>query len=99
MKEEIEKYLAFNKEWKDKFLPQFKEWCKDKSIPVDERWELFLKSGLGKEDGRYHRPNGLNWNKLSLYDDFYLDKYAWISVESMFNRAKEKSFLRILMMK
>lgn len=32
---------------------QFKDWCKDKTIPLDERWNTFIKSDLGYHDSNY----------------------------------------------
>lgn len=33
---------------KEKLTLELKEWVKDKSIPLDERWEVFFASDLGK---------------------------------------------------
>ena len=43
MKEKIDQFIA-SKEAMKKELIKF---CKDKSIPLQERWELFIKSDLG----------------------------------------------------
>lgn len=48
MKEEIELFLQN----KDELTEKLKIWVKDKSIPLDERWDLFIKSDLG-EHSRY----------------------------------------------
>ena len=64
---------------------QFKEWCKDKTVPLDERWEVFIKSDLGDIDDFYRNPPGINWNKKTLFDDFYTDKRSTLSANDMLN--------------
>jgi hypothetical protein len=83
MKEKIEQFL---KE-KESLIKEFKKWVKDKNIPLEERWDLFVKSGLGVHDNYYHKPKGIDWDKYTLYDDFYIDRYATISCDRMLERA------------
>ncbi len=49
MKEKIEEALKSLENLKK----EFKKWCKDKSIPLDERWNLFIKSKLGDHSSSY----------------------------------------------
>ncbi len=44
MKEKIEQLGKLKVE----ITSELKEWVKDKSIPLDERWDTFFKSGLGR---------------------------------------------------
>ena len=37
----------------DVLVKDFEEWCKDKTIPLDERWDIFMKSGFGKHHTYY----------------------------------------------
>ena len=32
----------------EQITSKLKEWVKDKDVPLDERWDVFIKSGLGK---------------------------------------------------
>ena len=43
MKEKVEQFIAS----RDALKKELIKFCKDKSIPLQERWELFLKSDLG----------------------------------------------------
>ena len=72
MKDELESFLDL----KESVASNLKEWVKDKSIPLEERWELFIKSGLGVYDSFYHNFPGIDWNKKTLYDDFYMEKHT-----------------------
>ena len=69
---------------------QFKEWCKDKTIPVDERWKVFIKSDLGGIDGFYRDPPGIDWDKKTLHDDFYTEKRETLSADSMLEMIKDE---------
>lgn len=41
-----EKLIQFKK-IRDKFEQELKSYCKDKSISIDERWQIFVDSGMG----------------------------------------------------
>ncbi len=49
MKAKIVKFLVE----KDKLTQELKEWVKDKSISLDERWEVFIESDLGTHKCSY----------------------------------------------
>jgi hypothetical protein len=51
MKEKIEKYL----EDKDILTKEMKLWVVDKTVPLDERWNLFLESQLGDDKSYIER--------------------------------------------
>ncbi len=86
MKEKIENYLT-NKE---KLKTDLKEWVKDKSIPLDERFEVFIKSNLGD-----HRRFSESFNcKLgNVYLDYLEQRYETQKVDEIidfYNEYKEK---------
>ncbi len=42
MKEKLKQFKKIQSE----FTQELKAYCKDKSIPIDERWEVFTESGM-----------------------------------------------------
>jgi len=69
---------------------EFKEWVKDKSIPLDERWKLFIDSKLGDRKGYYQSFK--NFNSNDYYDKFYWDRHMTIEVDDMYERGCEDNF-------
>jgi hypothetical protein len=66
-----------------------KEYVQDVSINLENRWEIFCKAGkLGLIETEYYcfYPNGIDWNSVSLYDDFYIDKYQTYDVLDILER-------------
>lgn len=86
MKHEIQSFL----ETKQNLINRFKAWVTDKSVPLEERWELFIKSDLGDISTYYENPPGIDWNKHTLYDDFYYDKYATCKAKDILERVQEE---------
>lgn len=89
----------------DDILYRFKEdhqKCKElllsmvqnEALGQDERWRLYMKYGelLLSIDPYYFDPDGLNWDNLTLFDDFYCDKYETMTVDNMTKRIEEKGF-------
>lgn len=69
-----------------------KEYVQDKSIDLNDRWEVFCKAGnlgLIGINNTYFEPNGLNWDKLTLYDNFHIEKYKQYKVDNMLEQAFE----------
>lgn len=65
---------------KDELLPIFKEWCKDKTVPLDERWELFISSNLGEHRDYYVHPDcGIELDSGDLYDKLEYRKFQYIA--------------------
>lgn len=65
MIEKINKLLAE----KEILLNELKEWVKDKSIPLEERWNAFITVG------ELIKPDGYYWDFKSLNeDDFHADQ-------------------------
>lgn len=87
MIEHIEQYLSI----KETLTTALKEYVKDKSIPIDERWEAFIKADVAPIANTYHNPDGIDWNKYTLYDDFYCDKYATMTAQSLFELCEDKA--------
>lgn len=80
MKEKIEEFLK----QKQQLTPELKEWVKDKSIPLEERWEVFFKSELGENSTYYeefeHFFNEVYCNRLNKYQTLKLkdvEEYDW----------------------
>jgi len=59
-----------------------KEYVQNKENSLDDRWNLFIYAGLGEHQSWYHKTKGIDWNKYSLVNDFYLEKYETITAES-----------------
>jgi len=90
MKEKIE---IFNEE-KKSLKKEVKGYVKDKKIPLEERWNVFILSELGDHSSYYEEPKGINWNKYTLYDDFHTDKYAVLKVDDMLETAIENDIIK-----
>ena len=69
---------------------QMKEIVTDQSIPLDERWELFISSDVGLKDSCYHEPDGINWDKMFLFDDFSISKYETVTAKSFVDQCEDK---------
>ena len=72
----------------------FLDFIRSTEIPLNLRWNLYLK--YGKEflpiDSYYFEPEGIDWNKHTLYHDFYCDKYATMTVDSMTEQIEQNEF-------
>lgn len=72
---------------KDLVREKLKIWVRDTSIPLQQRWETFIKSGLGTEDVFINR---LDDNKvMSTYIDCLDERYTTEYVDSILNWAVE----------
>jgi hypothetical protein len=85
----LKELISQHKKERELLIEKLKDYCKDRTIPLEERWELFIESDLGEIDNYYHEPDGINWNKYTLYDDFNCDKYATIDVKGMLKTCKK----------
>lgn len=89
MNNRIEQYLALQSQLK----ADMKEWVKDESIPLKDRWNLFIKSELGNSDDWYMIPDCLDLDLSAMMDDFCLERYSQVDAESFVTSAiknKEK---------
>lgn len=67
---------------------------KNKEIPLDQRWSIFVLSDLGDHyPGDMDAP-GINWNKVTLYDDFYTDRGGHLNTNDMYNMAVSKKLFK-----
>ena len=77
-------------------LSTTKSYVQDSQFDFDKRWNVFIKAGelgLIPTDSCYFEPEGLDWNKTSLYDDFYIDKYQTYDVKTMLEHAIENKLI------
>lgn len=87
MREQIAEF----KEQEKKIKEDLEAWVKDESIPLEERWQVLIDSELGEHISCVEEPDGINWNKHTLYDDFYTDRYVIITMKSIYDIAKRKN--------
>lgn len=83
MKEKLKQFKKIQSE----FEQELKAYCKDKSIPLDERWELFVESGMG-EIGRWItkcKP----MRKIIDHDKFYFEKYSTNRYANLLERLED----------
>lgn len=86
MKEKIEQFL---KE-KEILTEELKEWVKDKSIPLEERWEVFVKSELGERISYYEQFEGVESD--GYYDNYYIEKYQTVTTGQLFEIASKPTY-------
>jgi hypothetical protein len=77
MKEQIEEL----EELKLKITANLREWVKDKSISLDERWNLFFKSDLG--DHKTYHENFVNFKSDEYCNN--LNRYKIIDLSNAIN--------------
>lgn len=87
MQKQIEEFLDVKKQ----LAEQLKVWVKDKSIPLDQRWELFVKSELGEKSNWIERFEGIDSDLY--YDEFYIHKYQTTTVDYLYECACENDIL------
>ena len=83
----IEKYKEFKKS-QEKFEKELKEYVKDPSISLEERWNTFITCGIGNTDWRTTFNNSIEdeW----LYEaPLYMDKYQTMDVKYMLEAINE----------
>lgn len=85
MKQEIDNWLKAEKEFKNKF----KGWLKNKDISLEERWKLFIESGLG-EHKKYYEAFDCKLGQE--YSDNLEDRYSNERVEYILDYAAENDY-------
>jgi|SRR6188508_1971822 len=85
MKSKIVKFLVE----KDKLTEELKEWVKDKSISLDERWEVFIESDLGIHKSFIERFKTLDNDLIGTDCAISVYKYETIFVESIYEAIQE----------
>lgn len=73
----------------DGIIEQLKATVKDKSQPLEERWQLFCDARKGERRPFYIQPAGLDWDKVTLFDDFYIDRYQTVWVTDWYEQCIE----------
>lgn len=68
---------------------KIKTFVQDKSIPLVERWYIFIKSDLGEIKNSVCNPDGIDWDNTTLYDDFNCNKDGTTIVEEMLKQCLE----------
>ncbi len=77
MKEQVEELEKL----KLKITANLKEWVKDKSISLDERWDVFIKSDLG--DHKTYYEDFVNFESDDYCDNF--EKYQTLNLSNAIN--------------
>jgi len=75
IKEKVEEFLNLQNDLR----VELKEYVKDKSIPLDERWELFTMCELGNNEPFYESFNSFNYEEL--FADLVLNRNEVIASE------------------
>jgi hypothetical protein len=84
MKEQLDSFLKT----KQDFIVEFKKWCADKSVDVNERWDLFILSKLGDVAYPYESPFE-DWDPSFYMETLCYDKCQTIDVEGLLTSVKE----------
>lgn len=71
-------------------LENIKEIVQNKNIPLDIRFYLLTNSEITPIDSFYFHLDGIDWDRMSLYDDFYCDKYATMLASDMIDIIEDK---------
>jgi hypothetical protein len=85
MKEELNEFFKQEQYIKGKL----KEWVKDKSISLEERWEVFIKSGLGIHDNYYQTFGILDGDWIQSEGPIYAERYEKVNVERIIESIEE----------
>lgn len=78
MKEKIENFLKLQEE----IIKELKKYVKDKTIPLETRWDLFVSSDLGDEDGYILRLESYDLD--GYYDRSWCARYTTVEPEHIF---------------
>lgn len=84
---EIDTYLETQKT----FIPRVKELLKSKELTLEYKWDIFLKVASLlpiKSYGDVH-DYGVPTKHLSMYDDFYIDRYKTVEFVDLIERIQE----------
>ena len=87
MKEKVLKYLEAKKE----IDSELEGWVKDKSTPLNERWDVFILMKSGSRSGWMEDFKTLNdlAGEVSWYDDFHLEKHETMDMERLVEHVAE----------
>ena len=65
---------------------EVKIFVQNKDIPLDERWDFFVKSECGEEKGWVEHVKSLEDNDIEYYDDFYFERHQTVTMNSIAER-------------
>lgn len=88
MKDKIEEFLKT----KEQLTEELKIWVKDKSIPLEERWEVFIKSELGEQSDFYEDFVHIESDEYNPDGHFHIDRHELITVQEILERAQEANY-------
>ena len=92
----IQDKLKELKLFEDKIIKEFREWLKDKLIPVNERWKVFIESGKGNEETFIVHFKSLSpvkhWGRNPIEDYLHenLERYYSIAAEDIVEMMEEE---------
>jgi len=67
-----------------------KTYVTNKEIPIEDRWEVLITYPSIPISNTYQNPEPIDWDRISLYDDFYVDKYATCTAEDFVEVCEDK---------
>jgi hypothetical protein len=82
-------------EFKARLTREVEAYCQDNTIPLDQRWEVFVESKLGSTDGSATGSEALDkiyGGECSLYDDLGKDRYSTVNMIDEINNLEESSW-------
>ena len=85
----IEKLQDIHKSIKA-FEPVVKEYIKDKTVPLEDRWEVFKSVPQGMLEDSWVMHYDFAGSEICWYDDHYIDKYASADNVNIIRHYEEK---------
>lgn len=79
MKEKIEEF----KNLEQVLIKELKEYVKDQTIPLESRWDLFISSNLGYNQGYYLELKSYNLERF--YDRSWVERHSTVYPERVFD--------------
>ena len=70
-----------------------KLWVVDKDIPLDERWDVFIKSGLGTKDSWITRFDSLGQDYFMYDGEYHCERYQTIHMDNVWERMTDDTRL------
>lgn len=83
MKEKLRQFKKIQSE----FTQELKAYCKDKSIPIDERWEVFAESGMGNIHRWITKCKPIR--EIINHDECYFEKYSTNNYAELLERLED----------
>lgn len=80
MKEKINELILLQAQYKG----ELREWVKDKSIPLEERWSTFIKSKLGEHRTSYEEFEWIDSDNY--YDDYHIERHETVYIDKLYEQ-------------